>query len=557
MRGYAMKLFSRSAESNENRKTFSFLLRRPQKGRTTGGIRTRKIVAFLVIVPPIVLAGMGLSIAFRIYSANRAESEQHYPYMIPPHPPQSLLVFAPHCDDETLGAAGLIRQAEINHCAVHIVVMTNGDGFRVAAEREFNKINLAPSDFVRFGYLRQQETVTALGVLSVPPSDIQFLGYPDRGLMYLWTTNWDIRHPYRSIYTQASHNPYTDVLSPGAPYCGESVLTDVRAMLEKIKPTDIYVTHPDDDHPDHAATSVFVASALSQLRDAGEPWAGRAQIHYYLVHRGDWPVPQGLDEDFPMGPPAPMAALDTRWSELKLSRRDIQRKYAAVRRYKSQTLVTSRFMYSFVKRNELFGTLQDTIPALSIMPNHSIVVGRGAEDWDHVPPLILDPVGDSVLPSLQPGGDIQTVSICRDSANLFILLHMHGKLDQKMAYQVVLRPMADGTSQKSAVILTAGAKPLNLVQPLGGHPGAYVLAGGRDVILSIPLRDPSLASLKGVHNLYLAANTYLDNVRVDKTGFRCARLTPLPSSRPVVAAISSQKKLMLSHDILSGRSARS
>jgi LmbE family N-acetylglucosaminyl deacetylase len=491
--------------------------------------------------PPILAGGIGLKIAYSIYSANKAENAMRLPFMAPPNASQSILIFAPHCDDESLGAAGLMRQAENNRCQVHVVIMTNGDGFRFAAQRYFNDIKVGPDDMVRYGYIRQRETDTALAVLHVPEADIQFLGYPDRGLMPCLTTNWDPATPFKSVFTQADHNPYTDVLSPGKPYCGESVLNDVRTMMERIKPTDIYVTHPDDDHPDHAATSVFVLSALEQYRDAGEPWALKAHLHYYLVHRGDWPVPQGLDEDFPLGPPAPMASLNTTWCELKLSHRDIQRKYAALRRYPSQIMLTSRFMYSFVKKNELFGTLPDPIPSLPIVPNHTISLGTPIKSWSSVNPLILDPVGDSVLPTVQAGGDIQTVSICRDSHNLYILLHMHGQIDPKISYQVVLRPMSSKLDQSNSFILSVSPVALKQREQIPGHPRSALYAEGKDLQLSLPLNDASLAPLKGAKRLYLAANTFLPHVRIDKTGFRCIALSPTPQPAERVAAQPTPK----------------
>ena len=47
------------------------------------------------------------------------------------------------------------------------------------------------------------------------------------------------------------------------------------------RPTDIYVTHPNDDHPDHAAASVFVRTAFQQLKASGVARAQTAHLHYY------------------------------------------------------------------------------------------------------------------------------------------------------------------------------------------------------------------------------------------------------------------------------------
>ena len=45
-----------------------------------------------------------------------------------------LLVLAPHPDDEALGAAGLIARVANGGGAVHVVLLTSGDGFPEAVE---------------------------------------------------------------------------------------------------------------------------------------------------------------------------------------------------------------------------------------------------------------------------------------------------------------------------------------------------------------------------------------------------------------------------------------
>ncbi|MEO7719893.1 MAG: PIG-L family deacetylase, partial [Capsulimonas sp.] len=318
----------------------------------------RRAVACAMMLPPCVAGAFGLTIGYNIWAGNKAVADtSQFHKMAPPTAAQSLLVFAPHCDDETLGAAGLMRQTLLNKGDVHVAILTNGDGFRVSVAREFRELSVPTKDFIRYAYIRQKEAQTALGVLGVPKSNIQFFGYPDRGLMPMWTTNWSADEPFTSAFTQADHCPYDNSYTPKAAYCGESLLKDIESQMNAVKPTDIYVTHPNDDHPDHAAASVFVRTALEQLRSQGVGWAQHAQLHYYLVHRGDWPVPQGLHEDVGLPPPAQMVSLDTHWEEFPLTKRDTQRKYAAIKRYRTQTELTGRFLYSFVRKNELFGTL--------------------------------------------------------------------------------------------------------------------------------------------------------------------------------------------------------
>ena len=75
---------------------------------------------------------------------------------------QRLLVFAPHCDDETLSSAGLILDALRRGIEVRVVILTNGDGYLFATMEEFGRIYPKPSDFIRMGKLRQQESLHAL-----------------------------------------------------------------------------------------------------------------------------------------------------------------------------------------------------------------------------------------------------------------------------------------------------------------------------------------------------------------------------------------------------------
>src|SRR5437773_3084051 len=102
--------------------------------------------------------------------------------------------------------------------------------------------------------------------------------------------------------------------------------------------------------------------------DAGSrrtDWALRARVHCYLVHRGDWPVPQGRHVTARLVPPASLLNLDTRWESLPLSPEAIAAKDQALHAYGSQMAVMARFLHSFIRRNELFGVLSaGELPAL-------------------------------------------------------------------------------------------------------------------------------------------------------------------------------------------------
>ena len=491
--------------------------------------RWLKAVLLTLALP---LCGIGLFClltAYKIYASNQAE--KHLAPAAAPYVGQRILVFAPHPDDETLGAAGLMRQARLRGDDVRVVIITNGDGFRISAAQTFHELTVPPKDFVRYGYLRQGEARTALAILGVPADHVHFLGYPDRGLMPMWINHWSPIAPVASSYTTENHSPYIDAATPNAPYCGAALLSDIKAQMLADQPTDIYVTHPNDDHPDHAAASVFVRTALEQLRAAGIPWAQTARLHYYLVHRGDWPVPQGLHENAALLPPGPMAALDTHWTALPLSLRDTQKKYTALKRYHSQIEISSRFLYSFARQNELFGTLGqgNQAPSLAVVPNGRLHMDGSALDWAGQTPIALDPSGDSVMRAFQSSGDIVRLFACRDSRFAYVRMDMDQPLSQEVAYTLTLRPVTTNAAQPAAAIVTVKPGPPGRSQPLPGTPGGTYAWRGSLLEVALPLSSLSLSHPTPGETLYVMGQTRFANVEIDRTGFHAVHIEmPVP-----------------------------
>ncbi len=487
-------------------------------------------------LPPCALGLFCLTTAYKIYASNQAEKQL---LAVPaPSAGQRLLVFAPHPDDETLGAAGLMHQARGRGDDVRVVILTNGDGFRISAAQEFHELTVPPADFVRYGYLRQAEARTALGVLGIPADHVHFLGYPDRGLMPMWTSNWSASAPTTSAYTHLDHSPYTDAETPRAPYCGAALLADIKRQMIADQPTDIYVTHPNDDHPDHAAASVFVRTALEQLRASGQPWAQTARLHYYLVHRGDWPTPQGLHEDAALLPPGPMAELDTHWAALPLARYDTQKKYAAIKRYRSQVEMSSRFLFSFARANELFGTLgpDNSAPSLAVVPDGHIHVDGNVQDWAGLTPIALDPAGDSVMRAFQSSGDIVRLFACRDRRFVYVRMDMGRALSPQVTYTITLRPIAlhpitASAAQPAACALTVTPGPAGHALPLPGIPGGSCAWRGSLLEAALPLSSVGLSPTAPGETLYVMGQTRFANMEIDRTGFHAVSIAPSQPSK--------------------------
>jgi len=83
----------------------------------------------------------------------------------------SVTVFARISDDEN---PGLRRSAWPKRGSKarkpHVVLVTNGDGFKFAAMRALKTVRLTPTEVISFAYARQKETLSALRTLGIPES---------------------------------------------------------------------------------------------------------------------------------------------------------------------------------------------------------------------------------------------------------------------------------------------------------------------------------------------------------------------------------------------------
>src|SRR5262252_5890272 len=83
---------------------------------------------------------------------------------------KTLLVIAPHPDDEALMASGIMYSALSRGDMVKVVVMTNGDAG-------------GPVPSTSLGITREGETVTGMSTLGLGEQNVIFLGYGDATLL--------------------------------------------------------------------------------------------------------------------------------------------------------------------------------------------------------------------------------------------------------------------------------------------------------------------------------------------------------------------------------------
>ena len=260
-----------------------------------------------------------------------------------------VLVLAPHPDDEVLGCGGIIQQAVARGLPVRIVFLTYGDNSQWSFAVYRKHPVLLPKAVQGMGLLRHDEAIAAGKILGVPPEQLTFLGYPDFGTLHLWNDHWDDRPPFRSMLTRVTAVPYATALRPGAAYKGEDVVQDLTTVLREFKPTKVFVSHPGDQMPDHLALYLFTRVALWDLASEMAP-----EVYPYIVHFRHWPSPGGYRPTQRLEPPPPFKS-GVVWRSQLLSPAQVERKRLALVKHRTQYRVSTRYLLSFIRPNELFG----------------------------------------------------------------------------------------------------------------------------------------------------------------------------------------------------------
>lgn len=214
-----------------------------------------------------------------------------------PEKDQTVLIFSPHPDDETIACGGYIIESIKRGAKVKIVLVTDG-----------NKHGLKD--------LRHSEFRTAISILGVTVEDLTFLDYPDGKLM------------------QQNQLEL------------ESVLQN---QIDIHQPDIILYPHPSDTHKDHMVVGKIIEKILEQSL--------KEKITYkYLVHHNLYPHPKKYLPDSYLLMPIKLITFDGGWERLMLSEETKNLKKKALETYKSQLKnpLLKNLMQSFIRNNELF-----------------------------------------------------------------------------------------------------------------------------------------------------------------------------------------------------------
>ncbi len=299
-------------------------------------------------------AAAAVVVGIGVAATTPAARALHLPF---PTADARVLVVAPHPDDESLGAGGLLARCAAAGVPAAIATLTYGDGWLWSAQVMVGRPP-TDADFVAMGRRRRQETLAAAAVLGLKASAVSFLGFPDDGLAALWSTAWT-GPPFASPYTRASQVPYGDALDPRALYTGESLVAVLARVLAQVRPTVIVLPHPGDVHPDHAAAPRFVAAALGRLRGRGVLPA-KVHLRVYLVHHPVWP-PSAADVGDALPPPGSAGLPPTRWSEIDLTPDEADAKRRAIETHATQIAASPDFLRKFERTSEPLGRVKGRV----------------------------------------------------------------------------------------------------------------------------------------------------------------------------------------------------
>ncbi|MCU0651322.1 MAG: PIG-L family deacetylase, partial [Candidatus Omnitrophica bacterium] len=231
------------------------------------------------------------------------------------------------------------------------------------------RLTFRKGEFLHMGAVRAKETMSAMKFLGEGEQDVSYMGYPDFGTMDILTKYWDTARPYRSMFPRVQKVSYPNAISAGSAYTGESILRDIKTVLSAFKPTHVFVSHPADTNRDHQSLYLFLQVALWDM----EGRISAPKVHPYLVHVIGWPRPRGKHPEMALHPPGELDS--AAWKQLVLSGDELAKKQECISFYKSQIMCNPPYLYTFARKNELYGDFSPVVLRQSC---------RGAVDWQVV-----------------------------------------------------------------------------------------------------------------------------------------------------------------------------
>ena len=219
------------------------------------------------------------------------------PDMPQPAKQDRVLVFSPHCDDETIAVGGYDYQAVKNGASVNIALVTdcNKHGWKDTRYKEFK---------------------SAAKTLGIPEDHLEFWGFKE------------------GAKTETDLGAIKDMMA---------------AEIKTYNPTVIIAPMTQDAHFDHYLTAKAAIEAMAEANYQGQKYG-------YLVHHRFYPQPKGYKTSLYLTPPLRYLGYGEGWVKQMLSQEAVDAKNEAVLGYKSQLRIPllNTLLKSMIRQDEVF-----------------------------------------------------------------------------------------------------------------------------------------------------------------------------------------------------------
>ncbi|MEN6302667.1 MAG: PIG-L deacetylase family protein [Armatimonadia bacterium] len=478
--------------------------------------RARRLRRLLLVVAAVVVVVAGGTIA-----KLRLQRGEHLEEMPLLKPGERTLIVAPHEDDESLGCAGYMQQARLAGAEVFVCFMTAGEGEELGAIWNTKRPPSRPRAFILLGQKRHKEAARTLSRIGVGQDHIFFLNYPNMGVDKIWSAQyWTPAQPWTSPFTRTSRAPFANTYTPQAVFCGSACVSDLTAIMERVRPATVFTTHPSDIHPDHWPTYGFAKLALERVR-LRQPWAKETRLFTYVVHRRGWPVPWGYYPRLPLMPPQSLVNLPVnKWLILHLNGAEVRIKNAMILTYRSQMARFDLLLRAFARQTEVFAEVRD--------------IGFPRNILGYL--LSEEPTSESRYLHEHPQADLASVEASQSDENLEVTVQTTRPLSRHYALLVTLHGV--GRSTAASQVITCRYQPERAPEVVvaggEGPPVASdalaqaIVQDGQEVRFTFPL-----SMFGGVEGLMVDAMTQIQNRYPDHGVTRMLRwrlpVTPAPS----------------------------
>ena len=213
-------------------------------------------------------------------------------------PTGRVLILAPHPDDETIGAGGLIQRVTARGGDVRVVFITSGESNPWPQRFVNRRWSVTEWDRAAWGTLRRSEANEALALLGAHPECPMFLGFRDQKISTLARSG------------------------------DQRIAEALRNVMREYQPTLLVAPSAQDLHADHRAVAYFAHQSVRGLGDSAP------EIVTYVVH-GE-------------GSPARLHF------SLELSDREQQRKREAIECHRSQLFLSRGRFLAYAQATEDF-----------------------------------------------------------------------------------------------------------------------------------------------------------------------------------------------------------